>query len=149
MLGRFVQVYMDDILIFSCTKEEHVVHVRMVLETLRHHKLYAKASKCQFGRSEVAFLGHVISHSGVAMDPRKVAAITEWAPPTCCTDVRRGFRVMGLANYCRKTVLRFSHIAAPLTALVGPKASFRWGPAEQSSFDALKAALASAPVLQV
>ena len=80
------------------------------------------------------------------MDPRKVAAITEWAPPTCCTDVRR---FVGLANYYRKFVLRFSHIAAPLTALVGPKASFRWGPAEQSSFDALKAALASAPVLRV
>jgi hypothetical protein len=56
MLGRFVQVYMDDILIFSSTKEEHVVHVRMVLETLRHHKLYAKTSKCRFGSPEVVFL---------------------------------------------------------------------------------------------
>ena len=62
------------------------------------------------------------------MDPSKVAAITEWAPPTCCTDVRR---FVGLANYSHKFVLQFSHIAAPLTALVGPKASFSWGPAEQ------------------
>ncbi len=87
MLGQFVQVYMDDTLIFSKTKEEHLVHVRMVLETLRHHKLFAKASKCQFCRSSVAFLGHIISQDGVGMDPRKIAAVAEWAPPTSCTDV--------------------------------------------------------------
>ena len=146
MLGRFVQVYCDDILIFSKTREEHLVHVRMVLETLRHHKLYAKASKCQFGRSSVGFLGHVISERGVAVDPRKVAAVAEWATPTSCTDVRR---FVGLANYYRKFVLRFSALAAPLTALCSPRAQFTWGPAEQQSFDALKAALTSAPVLRV
>ena len=58
------------------------VHVRMVLETHRHHTLYTKASKCQFGRSSVGFLGHVISERGVAVDPRKVAAVAEWATPT-------------------------------------------------------------------
>ena len=146
LIGRFVQVYCDDILIFSKTREEHLVHVRMVLETLRHHKLYAKASKCQFGRSSVGFLGHVISEHGVAVDPRKVAAVAEWATPTSCTDVRR---FVGLANYYRKFVLRFSALAAPLTALCGPRALFTWGPAEQQSFIALKAALTSAPVLRV
>jgi hypothetical protein len=146
MLGRFVQVYCDDILIFSKTREEHLVHVRMVLETLRHHKLYAKASKCQFGRSSVGFLGHVISERGVAVDPRKVAAVAEWATPQSCTDVRR---FVGLANYYRKFVLRFSAIAAPLTALCSQRARFAWGDAEQRSFDALKAALTSAPVLRV
>ena len=78
----------------------------MVLETLRHHKLYAKASKCHFGRSSVSFLGHVISEHGVAVDPRKVAAIAEWAPPTTCTEVRR---FVGLANYYRKFVLHSVH----------------------------------------
>ena len=81
MLGRFVLVYCEDILIFSKTHKEHLAHVRMVLETLRHHKLYAKASKCQFGRSSVDFLGHVISERGVAVDHSKVAAVAEWAPP--------------------------------------------------------------------
>ena len=85
-----MQVYCDDILIFSKTREEHLVHVRMVLETLRHHKLYAKASKCQFGRSSVGFLGHVISERGVAVDPRKVAAVVEWPRrrrvPTCAAS---------------------------------------------------------------
>jgi hypothetical protein len=111
MLGRFVQVYCDDILIFSKTREEHLVHVRMVLETLRHHQLFAKASKCQFLRSSVGFLGHVISERGVAVDPRKVAAVAEWATPTSCTDVRR---FIGLANYYRKFVLRFSSLAAAM-----------------------------------
>ena len=81
LLGRFVEVYCDDILIFSRTREEHLVHVRMVLETLRHRQLYAKASKCQFGRSSVWFLFHVISEHGIAVDPRKVAAVAEWAMP--------------------------------------------------------------------
>jgi hypothetical protein len=146
MLGRFVQVYCDDILIFSKTRAEHLEHVRMVLETLRRHKLYAKASKCQFGRSSVGFLGHVISELGVAVDPRKVAAVAEWAQPTSCTEVRR---FVGLANYYRKFVLRFSALAAPLTALCSPRATFRWGAAEQQSFAALKAALTTAPVLRV
>ena len=124
MLGRFVQVYMDDILIFSTSLEEHRRHVRMVLATLRHHQLYAKASKCEFGRTAVGFLGHVISEHGVAVDPRKVAAIRDWAPPGSCSDVRR---FVGLANYYRKFVKGFAHLAAPLTALCSPKATFQIG----------------------
>jgi hypothetical protein len=150
MLGRFVQVYCDNILIFSKTRGEHLVHVWMVLETLWHHKLYAKASKCQFCLASVGFLGLVISVNGVAVDPRKVAAVAEtaaeWAPPTSCTDV---CRFVGLANYYRKFILRFSALAAQLTALCSPRATFCWGPAEQGSFNALKAALVSAPVLRV
>ena len=119
------------------------MHVLMVLETLWHQKLYAKASKCQFGSSSVSFLGHVISERCVAVDPRKVAAVAEWAMSTSCTDVHR---FAGLANYYRKFVLRFSALAAPLTALCSPRAQFTWGPAEQLSFDALKTALTSAPV---
>ena len=75
MLGTFVACYMDDILVFSRMAAEHQTHVRMVLEMLRHHRLFAKASKCEFGRSSVAFLGHVISAVGVAVDPRKTAAV--------------------------------------------------------------------------
>ena len=122
------------------------MHVRMVLETLQHHKLYAKASTCHFGRSSVGFLGHVISERGVPVDPRKVATIAEWATPLSCTDVRR---FVGLANYYNKFVSRFSALAAPLTALCSPRSRFTWGPAEQQSFDSLKAALTSAPVLRV
>ena len=146
MLGQFVQVYMDDILIFYRTKTDHRIHVRMVLETPRLHRLYAKASKCQFGRSSVAFLGHVISARGVAMDPRKLSAISTWARPTSCSDVRR---FIGLANYYHRFVRRFSALASPLTSLCSPQASFRWTATEQQSFDALRTALMSAPVLRV
>ena len=130
------------------------MHMRMVLETLRHHKLYAKTSKCQFGRSSVGFLYHhdVISDRCFAVDPRKVAAVAEWATPTSCTDVRR---FVGLANYYRKFVLCFSALAAPLTALCSPCAQFTWGPAEPLSSASLSAskeakeALTLAPVLRV
>jgi hypothetical protein len=97
--------------------------MRMVLETLQH-TLYAKASKCQFCRSSVGFLGHVISEQGVAIDPCKVAAVAEWATQQSCTDVRR---FVGLANYYHKFVLRFSELAAPLTTLCSPRARFAWG----------------------
>ena len=93
------------------------MHVRMVLETLRHHKFYAKASKCQFDRSSFGSLCHVICERGVAVVPGKVAAVAEWATPTSRTDVRR---FVGLADYCRKFVLRFSALAALLTALCSP-----------------------------
>jgi hypothetical protein len=146
MLGRFVQLYCDDILIFSKTREEHLVHVLMVLETVLHHKLYAKASKCQFSLASVGFLGHIISEHGVAVDPRKVAAVAEWTSPTSCINV---CRFVGLTALTNKFVLLFSALAAPLTALCSPCAMFRWGPAEQASFNALKAALISAPVLRV
>ena len=151
MLGHCVQVYMDDILIFSKLLEDHRRHVRMVLATLRHHKLYAKASKCEFGRSSVGFLGHVISERGVAVDPRKVDAIRDWAAPASCSDVRR---FVGLANYYRKFVKGFAHLAAPLTALCSPTATFRWSAATacgraRERFTKLQAALMSAPVLRV
>ena len=150
MLGRFMQAYCGDTLIFYKTREELLVHVRTVLETLRHHKLYAKASKCQLGRSSVGFQvpGHVISERGVAADPRKVAAVAQWATPTSYTDVPARLSALQTTTY-RKFVPRVSALAAPLTALCGPSAQFTWGPAEQQGCDALEAALPSSPVLRV
>ena len=147
MIGRFVAVYIDNILIFSSSdKEEHLSHLCMVLATLRHHSLFAKASKCAFGRSSVAFLGHVISAAGVAVDPRKTAAVSEWVTPASCTDVRS---LVGLANYYRKFVDRLAKLAALLTTLCSPRARFHWGETEQRSFDDLKCVLTAALVLWV
>ena len=81
-------VFIDDILVYSRSKEEHALHLRQVLQTLREHQLYAKFSKCEFWLDQVAFLGHVVSGDGIQVDPKKIEAITEWPRPTTVTEVR-------------------------------------------------------------
>ncbi|MCI11788.1 retrotransposon protein, partial [Trifolium medium] len=95
-LDRFVVVFIDDILIYSKSEEEHAEHLRIVLKTLREKKLYAKLSKCEFWLKEVTFLGHVISSGGIAMDPAKVEAVLEWGTPESVTEIRN---FLGLAGY--------------------------------------------------
>ena len=144
-LGRCALVYMDDCLVHSPTLEQHLLDVAEVLEIFRRRQLYAKSSKCEFGRQELGFLGHHLSKEGVSVDPRKVQSIVEWATPTSCCEVRR---FTGLANYYRRFVEGYAEVAAPLTALGSPTARFAWTPEAQASFDALKLALSSAPVLR-
>ena len=98
-LDRSVVVFLDDILVYSKTLEEHVQHVRQVLQQLRQHRLYAKLSKCAFGLHEVDFLGHVVSKDGVKVDPKKTKAIEEWPTPTTPTQERS---FLGLAGYYRR-----------------------------------------------
>ena len=114
-LDKFVVVFIDDILIYSKTEEEHAEHLRLVLETLREHQLYAKFSKCEFWLREVGFLGHVLSEGGISVDPAKIQSIMDWTAPTTQTEVR-GF--LGLAGYYRKFVEGFSSIARPMTQLL-------------------------------
>jgi hypothetical protein len=94
-LDKFVVVFIDHILIFSKIEEEHETHLRLVLEKLRAHQLYAKFSKCEFWLTKVAFLGHVISAGGVSMDPSKVKDVLDWMPPMNVVDVRS---FLGLAG---------------------------------------------------
>ena len=114
-LDKFVVVFVDDILIYSKTEEEHAEHLRLVLETLREHQLYTKFSKCEFWLKEVGFLGHVLSKGGISVDPAKIQSIMDWTAPTTQTEVR-GF--LGLAGYYRKFVEGFSSIARPMTQLM-------------------------------
>ena len=101
-LGQFVIVFMDAILIYSGSREEHAEHLRIVLQTLREHRLYAKLSKCQFWLDSVAFLGHIIYAEGVSVDPQKVEAILNWQPPTSVTEIRRqGITVSSLRDFRR------------------------------------------------
>jgi hypothetical protein len=86
-LDKFIVVFIDDILVFSRTEEEHEVHLRLVMEKLRAHQLYAKFSKCEFWRTEVAFLGHIISARGVSVDPNKVKDVLKWMPPTSVSEI--------------------------------------------------------------
>jgi hypothetical protein len=97
-LDKFVVVFIDDILIFSKTEEEHEAHLRLVLEKLRAHQLYAKFSKWKFWLLELAFLGHVISAGGVSVDPSKVKDVLDWMPPTNVLEIQS---FLGLAGYYR------------------------------------------------
>ena len=111
-LDKFVVVFIDDILIYSKSAEEHEQHLRIVLEKLRAHELYAKFSKCEFWLTKISFLGHILSEDGVAVDPAKVEAVTKWKQPTMVTEVRS---FLGLAGYYRRFIEGFSKIARPMT----------------------------------
>jgi hypothetical protein len=113
-LDKFIQVFIDDILIYSWKMEEHEEHLRLVLQCLREHKLYGKLSKCSFYQSKIHYLGHVISNEGITMDPAKVEAIMEW--PTS-TNVPEVCSFMGLEGYYRWFVKGFSKIENPITEL--------------------------------
>ncbi|WVZ75622.1 hypothetical protein U9M48_023659 [Paspalum notatum var. saurae] len=143
-LDKFVVVFIDDILIYSKTKAEHEEHLRLVLQRLREHKLYAKFSKCEFWIDEIRFLGHVVSKRGIAVDPSKVSTVTNWKVPEIPKEVR-GF--LGLAGYYRRFIENFSKIAKPMTSLLEKDAEFRWINAQQAAFDELKKRLTTAPVL--
>ena len=109
-LRRFVLVFFDDILIYSSSWVDHLRHLRAMLTVLQQHQLFIKRSKCAFGASSIAYLGHVISDAGVAMDPAKVQAVADWPQPRSARAVR-GF--LGLAGYYRKFIHDYGAIAAP------------------------------------
>ncbi|KAL0556624.1 hypothetical protein IC582_005138 [Cucumis melo] len=145
-LDTFVIVFIDDILIYSKTEAEHEKHLRMVLQTLRDNKLYAKFSKCEFWLKQVSFLGHVVSKAGVSVDPAKIEAVTGWTRLSTVSEVHS---FLGLAGYYRRFVENFSRIATPLTQLTRKGAPFVWSKACEDSFQNLKQKLVTAPVLTV
>ena len=130
-LDKFVVVFLDDILVYSKSEEEHAEHLRMILRTLREHQLYAKFSKCQFWLKEVGFLGHVVSAGGISVDPSLVERVKERPAPTNQTEVRS---FLGLAGYYRKFVENFSSIAKPLTQLLKKDKKFEWNDKCEASF---------------
>ncbi|WVZ84419.1 hypothetical protein U9M48_031456, partial [Paspalum notatum var. saurae] len=143
-LDKFVVVFIDDILVYSKNEKEHEEHLRIVLSRLREHKLYAKFSKCAFWLKEVAFLGHILSAKGVAVDPSKVEDVLNWKQPQTVTEIRS---FLGLAGYYRRFIKDFSKIAKPMTALTQKNAKFAWSPKCEEAFGTLKKLLTSAPVL--
>ncbi|WVZ98042.1 hypothetical protein U9M48_043525 [Paspalum notatum var. saurae] len=142
-LDKFIVVFIDDILIYSKSEEEHEVHLRLVLQRLREHKLYAKLKKCEFWIDEVPFLGHIISKGGIAVDPRKVSAVTNWEIPQP-KEVRE---FLGLAGYYWRFIENFSKTAKPMTSLLEKDVEFKWTADRQAAFDELKKRLTTALVL--
>jgi RNase H-like domain found in reverse transcriptase/Reverse transcriptase (RNA-dependent DNA polymerase)/Integrase zinc binding domain/Chromo (CHRromatin Organisation MOdifier) domain/gag-polyprotein putative aspartyl protease len=146
LIGKSVLIYLDDILVFSRTPEEHVAHLREVLDRLRRHKLYVKRSKCDFNQSQLHFLGHVVGADGIRVDPRKTQAVREFPRPATVTQLRS---FLGLTNYFRKFIKGYSHHMAPLTCQqAGSKsAGVVWKPEMVAAFEWVKQALTSAPAL--
>ena len=145
-LDSFVIVFIDDILVYSHSPEEHEKHLRLVLQTLRDKQLYAKFSKCEFWLDKVAFLGHVISVEGIHVDPKKIEAVMNWEQPKNVSEIR-SFR--GLAGYSRRFLQGFSSIVVPLTRLTRKDVKFEWTDDCEHSFQELKTKLTTAPVLTI
>jgi hypothetical protein len=139
-------VFFDDILIYSATFEEHLIHIRSVFELLAKDQWKIKLSKCSFAQRSIHYLGHVISGAGVATDPQKVEAIANWPTPKNSKELRS---FLGLAGYYRKFVRYFGVIAKPLTELLKKNVLFIWTSAHDNSFKALQSALCNSPVLQL
>ena len=137
-------MFIDDILVYSKDEEEHKEHLRLVLEKLREHQLYAKFSKCEFWLKEIGFLGHVISAEGIAVDPSRVQSVTEWLAPTSVGEIRS---FLGLAGYYWRFIENFSKIAKPMTELLKKDTKFKWTEDCEASFQELKKRLTTAPVL--
>ncbi|GKA68148.1 putative reverse transcriptase domain-containing protein [Tanacetum coccineum] len=134
-LDKFMIMFIDDILIYSKTKEEHDAHVRLILELLKKEELYAKFSKCDFWLSKVQFLRHVIDSEGIHVDPAKIESIKDWESPKTQTEIHQ---FLGLIGYYRRFIEGFSKIAKPMTKLTQKIVKFNWGEKEETAFQTLK-----------
>ena len=133
-LDVFCVVYLDDILIYSSSLEEHVVHVRKILQQLLKNGLRAKPEKCQFHVREIGFLGFIISSTGVSMEPDRISTIVDWPTPTSVHDIQV---FLGFANFYRRFIQGYSRIALPITALLRKKSKsskFEWTPTGHGGF---------------
>ena len=139
-------VFIDDILIYSQSIEEHAEHLRIVLNILREKQLYAKFSKCEFWMSKIQFLGHVISAQGISVDPYKVEVVLQWERPKTITEIRS---FVGLAGYYKRFIEGLSKIVAPLTQLTRKDHPFTWTEQCDKSFEELKRRLTNALVLTI
>jgi len=145
-IGKFMVVYIDDILIFSKNAEEHKHHLQLVLEVLKNERFYAKLSKSELNRDHLEFLGHIISAEGIRVDPKKIKAVQEWKTPSNITELRS---FLGLANYFRRFVQGFAAIVSPLIKLTRNDEKFEWTHEQERAFRQIKQALVSAPVLKL
>ena len=145
-LDRFVVVFMDNILIYSETDKDHEDHLRVVLQTLRDHQLYAKFRKCEFWLTKVRFLGHVVSASSVSVDPENVEVVMSWERPKLVFEIRS---FLGLDGYYKRFIEDFSRLAPPMTKLTRKEVMFEWNDSCERVFQEWKRRVTSAPILVV
>ena len=123
-IDEFVLVYLGDMLIFSKSWNEHVCHLKKVFDVLKNGKLYVELSKCEFGKTSLVYLCHIVGHGQLKIDPSKVEGIVNWPKPTSVTEVHI---FLGAVQYWRRFIANFSIIAAPLHKLTSVKQVFQWG----------------------
>lgn len=140
----FSLAYLDDIIIFSATVEDHLMHIESILKCLARHNLNAKINKCEFFKTSLTFLGHIVSRDGISVCPDKVAAVKKFPAPTNMKELRS---FLGLANYYRRFIKDYSKITCVLTRLLQKNVEYKWTAECQSAFDELKDRLTQAPVL--
>jgi hypothetical protein len=143
-LDKFVMVFIDDILIYSKSQEDHEHHLWIILGRLRVHQLYAKFSKCKFWLEKIAFHGHILTAEGIEVDPFKVEVVSKWKQPSSISEIRS---FLGMAGYYCRFIKRFSSIAKPLTELLKKENKFVWTPKCEESFQDIKKKLITSPVL--
>ena len=136
--------YLDDVIVFSSTFEDHLSHLRSVFEAIKRSGLKLKASKCSLAVTRVAYLGHIVSSDGMEPNPAKVQAVSEWPPPSTVRELQS---FLGLSSYYRRFIHNYSTIARPLTRLLQKDYGWRWEEEQENAFRLLKEKLTSAPIL--
>ena len=140
-LDKFVLVFIEEILVYSKSKEDNEEQLHIVLRVLREHQLYAKFSKCDFYKPQIQYLGHIISEKGIVVDPEKIKSIEYCPTPTSVTDIRS---FLGLAGYCKNFIKKFSRIDCPMTTMQKKENKFLWTTKCKESFSELKQILTTA-----
>jgi len=146
LLRKCVLVFMDDILVYSPSLEEHIFHLQQVLQIIKDNKFFIKQSKCIFAHTQLEYLGHIISAQGVATEPSKISAVSSWPVPTNLKQLR-GF--LGLTGYYRRFIKHYRMLCKPLTQLLKKGVHFQWTQETQEAFQLLNDALVQAPVLAI
>jgi hypothetical protein len=144
-LMKFLLVFFDDLLIYNKTWEDHFKHVDQFLSIMEEQSLYFKESKCEFGMTEVIYLGHIIGEKGVQVHQETIQAILDWPTPKNLTELK-GF--LGICSYYRRFVKGFSQLCTPLTDLIR-KGTFRWSQETHVTFDNLKKVMSTCPILSL
>ena len=143
-LDIFTVVYLDDILIYSESEEEHVKHVKRILTLLKEANLLAKLEKCEFHVDRVEFLGYVITTEGISMDQAKVRSVLEWPTPSTVKEVQA---FLGFANFYRRFIKGYSQVVGPLSELTRKDREFKWSDAAETALNKLKELFTTAPIL--
>jgi hypothetical protein len=145
----FIETYIDDLMTHSTSFDDHIEHLRKLLTALTNHNLTVKLSKCKFAQREVKFLGHIISHQQVKMNPDSVQKILDWQRPKSGANGVKAIRgFLGMAGWYRKFIKNFSHIAKPLFELTKKNQPWVWSDACESAFQTLRDAIVQYPVLR-